>query len=78
MAKFITNGIGFNSINDDDIIPEGWSEVAEAKAAAADPNLVGDAEAVAAVEATETPAAPVEASTDSLETADATPTTKTK
>jgi hypothetical protein len=41
MALFITNGVGFNSIEDDAIIPAGWEKTTEAEAKRANPGLVG-------------------------------------
>ena len=32
MAKYISDGVGVNSIEDDSVIPEGWSVITEADA----------------------------------------------
>lgn len=41
MAVFIGNGIGVNSIEDGDLIPEGWNIITEAEARKANPDLFG-------------------------------------
>lgn len=41
MAVFISNGIGVNSIEDGDLLPEGWSIITEAEARKAHPDLFG-------------------------------------
>lgn len=46
MAVFIGNGIGVNSIEDGDLIPDGWSIITEAEARKANPDLFGAEKAV--------------------------------
>lgn len=49
MAKFISNGVGVHSINDEDKIPAEWSEITEAEARKLHPDLFGAVEAKAPV-----------------------------
>lgn len=44
MAKFISNGIGVNSIEDDAKIPAEWAEITEAEARKLHPDLFGAVE----------------------------------
>lgn len=41
MALYISNGIGINSIEDDAVIPAGWSKIDAAEAKAKNPGLFG-------------------------------------
>lgn len=45
MAVFISNGVGVHSIEDDFIVPAGWSVITEAEARKVNPDLFGEAEA---------------------------------
>ena len=41
MAVFISNGVGVHSINEGDVIPDGWNIITEAEARKAHPDLFG-------------------------------------
>ena len=82
MAQYISDGVGVNSINDEDVIPEGWSVITAKAAEGIYPPLFGGdpVEALAVIDPIETPAEPVEAPSAPVEPveapADATPDTK--
>lgn len=42
MAVFISNGVGVNSIEEDFVIPAGWSVITETEARKINPELFGE------------------------------------